>query len=52
MLSMPPLDLISVELPLEARAKALPGNHLDPKASSRHGTGTLNSLGRQDTTKG
>ena len=28
------LDLISVELPSEAWAEALRGNHLDPKASS------------------
>ena len=39
MLSMPPLNLISVELRSEARAGALRGNHLDPKASSRHGDG-------------
>ena len=50
MLSMPPLNLFSLKLPSEARAEVLPGNHLDPEASSRHGD-SLNSLGRQDTTK-
>ena len=48
---MPPLNIISVELPPEARAEALRGNYLDPEASSRHGDQQFEPLGRQDTVK-